>query len=403
MRSSCNRCGLVVLAISLLVGCQSTPSWHMPKWSLSRMNPFPSSHDKSGYPAKPSSLAAAASADASADYTAANSGGTAQAGYKSTAPAYGSSLGAYSGSGTQYPYPSTSANAPAGSTAAANSAVAPQNGYYGSSAEYARSGQPSSSSYSYGGASADSYRSYGSQSSAPAGSGYTTAPTNGSYASDAGTASRYGTASDRYGLDPSAGSASQAAAPDPYRNTSGYSNLSTADTRSSASAGSTSGYAPGSSTGYASGGYGQGGSTQASNQQTNSGYANGWPSAANSSSVVGDRYAQGQSADTGSTGYNSYRSGEYGNSAGNTNWDPGNTGYDPGNTGYNPGNTGYNPPGVGSYGSSTGYSSGTPYLPGSTKPLSTPPTNNADSLGASAQGFSNQYDSSVVPASHVRY
>jgi serine/threonine-protein kinase len=106
------------------------------------------------------------------------------------------------------------------------------------------------------------------------------------------------------------------------------------------------------------------------------------------------------SAGDGRAGYNRYRNGQFSDSQDDNDWNPGDTGYVPGQTGYQPGHTGYQPPGTSPYPSPSGYSTQSPYLPGSTKPYS--PQKPNDSALERSDSAAPRTDSHVIPAGHTR-
>lgn len=413
MRSSVTRCALVVLPIFLVAGCRTTESrWHMPTWSFSSLNPFSSSSDEIPQPPRPSELAAPTGMTApGAGYAAATSGATAADGYATSPVAYPS---------TPYSYPSASAGSPSG-MGSASQAITPQTGPYA---------QPAGSGYSA------SVRSspYGSPSgpaSAVADSRYQEAVPSGAYGSNAATAPRYDAVSDRYSLgasgsyQPDASATAQGPATDPYSSIPSYGNsqntnsqsldspyvsdarsaydatqdsryqsasnsasYSAADSRYSATPGSSS-YAPGGSSYLGAG-------------SSDSRYGTGSPYGDNAGVSASDPYTavRSQPANTASFGDSGYRNGQYQSPSGAADWNPGDTGYQPGQTGYEPGNTGYTPAGTSPYRSSLGSSTGSSYLPGSTKPYASP--QRAESARGQSGSGNSPADPYVVPASHTR-
>jgi len=432
MRISPAKCVLVVLPMAILVGCKSGGStWYRPTWSLSKLNPFSSSSDKAGYPAKPSSLASPTpTMSPAAGYATAGPNAAEQSAYPDrSATGYPS---------PQYPYPSTSTTSLAGDRAAS-----PQNGYYNPRVGAQIGGQSSTSSsgsqYSWN-TGTDAYGPSGQSGYGSANSQYQnqTAGASGSSGYAATAAPRYEIPSDRYGSN-AAGSGGlndlggrQGTAPDPYASVREHNSQYTNNLQGPA-AGSGYGATAGStygrdvnSAGASDYRYGTaspangnlGASTAVDTGDSGSRYNSASRYGTGASSTVDDRYARAN-FDRAGTGYNSYENGHLSNSPGNTDWTPGNTGYQPGGptdnmpgqTDYQPGQTGYNPPGVSQYRSpadsytppsDTADDEAVPYLPGSTR-LSTPRNTGLSDTPEQYSPASDrpQTDSQVVPAGHT--
>ena len=407
MRSSITRCALVVLTFFFLAGCRTTESgWHVPSWSLSSLNPF-SSSDEMSEPLRPSELATpAGTASPGAGYAAASSSTTETNGYPNAGTGYDTSAGTYPS--TQRAYPAGSAGAMR-SAVSANPATTPQSGSYA---------PPPGSSYSRS-LGSNPYGSPGAPTTSAANSGYQAAAATGPYGNNAGTAPRYDTASDRYGLggsgsgQPDASRTAPGAATDPYTSVPDYAASQNTDSqgidsRYGSDAGSVYG-ATGDSRYQStpnSASYSAADSRYSATPGTSSPdsrYGTGSQYGNNASASVSDPYTAVRSDSTSAArpGANSYRNGEYQSTSGTADWNPGDTGYQPGNTGYEPGNTGYTPPGTSPYRSSVGASAGSSYLPGSTKFYGSP-KGNESAPEQSESSTSPRPDSYVIPAAHTR-
>ena len=412
MRISSARCALIVLPILALAGCKSSgSSWYRPSFSLSKLNPFSSSSEKSPNATRPSDVASPTPGMSSAaGYAAASSSTPGQTGYPDTTTSYNAPRVSYPNSYPNSQYPS------AGPQTAANPATTPQSGYYGAGPGYEMAG-----------------------SSRPAATrgDYSTAGATGPYGDAAGTSPRYGTVSDRYGVDRAerdpydSTTGSQGAAADPYQSVRGYGaqqleNLQGSDPRYG---GASSGYGATTPSPYerdagsaglpvadarysaANSGYGRspsgttdytaGGSNPADTATSSSHYDSGARYGPGSGSLVGDRYARPESAST-DPACSDCRPSPLGDQRGAADWNPGDTGYEPARTGYEPGNTGYNPPGVSPY-RSPANSYTAPFLPGSTRLYTPRSTNPSDAPAESPSPSSSpsRTDVHVVPAAHT--
>ena len=408
MRSSITRCALVVLTFFFLAGCRTTESgWHVPSWSLSSLNPFSSSSDEMPEPLRPSELATPAGTTSSAaGYAAASSSTTGTSGYPNAGTGYDTSAGTYPS--TQYPYPAGSARA-MGSAVSANPATTPQSGSYA---------PPPGSSYSRS-LGSNPYGSSAAPATSAANSGYQAAVATGPYGNNAGTAPRYDTASDRYGLSgsgsgqPDASRTAPGAATDPYTSVPNYATSQNTDSQ-----GIDSRYGSGAGSVYGETGdsryqsapnsasYSAADSRYSATPGTSSPdsrYGTGSQYGYNANASVSDPYAavRADSTSAARPDANSYRNGEYQSTSGTADWNPGDTGYQPGQTGYEPGNTGYTPPGTSPYGSSVGDSAGSSYLPGSTSFYGSP-KGNESAPEQSESSTSPRPDSYVIPAAHTR-
>jgi hypothetical protein len=416
MRISPAKYALVVFSVVALSGCQFGESKYSPSATLSKLNPFSSSRDKSDYPVRPSALANATPATASdAGFATVNS--------SETTPRAAATSPASASPNSPYSYPTASNGSLAGSRATGSPATTPQAGSYGSPAAQVAAGPsstpPGGSRYSWntstGSPDSPAAASYGSTDG-----NYREASLSGAYGQAAKTAPRYSVPSGRYGSDFSAGAnpaspPSQAArVVDPYASVrdhnSQYTNGSQGLGASSYAAPKAS-YAPPTDSRYAdlsrpADRYGATPPAAGASLARPSDPAGCCPSGACSSSP--DRYARADATSSGT--YNGYRNGQPADSQINTNWNPGGpTDNMPGRTDYQPGNTGYNPPGVSPYRSpaasyappSTTGNSTSPFLPGSTKLYEPRQASSPEPPQASPSTYPPTTDSRVVPAGHT--
>ena len=386
MRISLARYALVPLVTLVLVGCQSSQSSvKMPKFSMSKLNPFSKGSDDATYPPKPSGLAApSVTSPSGAGYADAASPAPGQSGYTNVAPGYSPAANPYARSS----YPSASTSSLAGAAASTNPATTPQSGYYDTGSGYGLA-ERSGSTPSYqvpAGAGAPS-------------SGYSGAGTTGQYGTAA--APRYGVVADRYGLNrgpsqPSTDPGTSQGSATPYPGIPRYN----PQAPSSQSAGSRYESATSPDNSRVSDSRYTGDST-ASGLSVADSRRDSVPSyGSESRSLVGGRYA---SQDAQAAGFSSDNNGQFRNSSGDASWDPGRTGYAPGQSDYEPGDTGYQPSGIPRYRSPAGSYSTAPFLPGSTKTYAprTPSGSATPDESLSQPQVQPTTDSQVIPAGHI--
>lgn len=406
MRMSPAKYLLIALSMVALSGCKSgETTTYSPSATLSKLNPFSSSRDKSDYPVRPSALATATPASA-------RDAGFATATSPTTTPG--------TAADSQYSYPTASNASLASSRSPSSSVTTPQTGSYGSKAAQAAAGLSSTPS---AGSRYPWDTSAGSPAAASYGStdgSYRGASPSGAYGGAAQAAPRYSVPSDRYGYNASSGASpgsppSRATTPaDPYASVRDHNAQYTVGSQGlgvSSGAAPKASYTPPASSGYAdfSNSSDRYGATSPATEPSPAGTSDpGSRYGIGAGSSESDRYARADSASAGA--YNSYQNGQLANSQGDTSWNPGApTDNAPGGSDYQPGNTGYNPPGVSAYGSpaaqyappSTTNNSTAPFLPGSTKLYEPRQSSPLGAPKASPSTSQPTTDSRVVPAGHT--